>query len=480
MGEVLEHKCGVCVTHTLHDVYSFLKSLQHRGRDTASITAIGKSRIDALQYLGEVETFNLDTIIGNFNEINRSGHSNGDSYHTFFGHLRYATSGIDRSEALRYAHPVVKGGKTIDKGNHIYHIDCDAALIHNGQVDVKRASLLPHSEGTCFDTEALLSHLIVKGYRKTLEEIPGSYFLAFAEKGKDIIVMRDRHGMMPGVFGLKDGEYVFASEDIALRENGAKNIRNAEPGRAYFIGSNGLSLKFEQVAESAPRHCFFQWNYIGSPKSIINDVSVETLRRKMGEKLADIIKPEVDVVTYLPECPEISARSYAERRGLPFKKIFYKRKPERSFLGKDAKDRRISIEQNLHVQPIIDGVPAEEYLLGKSVLANDDSLVRGNNSAYAVGLLKDMGVKEVHLVVYTPKIGIIGDDGHPRGCEFGVDMPTNDTFIARGRTDDEINKIVGAKVHYMPYESMLEVFEEMGMPRHNLCTFCIGGSHPFL
>src|SRR3989344_2672700 len=111
MGEIIETKCGVCVTHSLHDAYSFLKSLQHRGRDTASITAISRKRIDALKYKGKVEKFNLDTITRNFQEINRVYETNGgDAYHTFFGHVRYATSGTSEKDVLRCAHPVVLGG----------------------------------------------------------------------------------------------------------------------------------------------------------------------------------------------------------------------------------------------------------------------------------------------------------------------------------------------------------------------------------
>jgi len=82
-------------------------------------------------------------------------------------------------------------------------------------------------------------------------------------------------------------------------------------------------------------------------------------------------------------------------------------------------------------------------------------------------------------------IGVIGIDGIKRGCSFGIDMPPGDDFAVRSddgtrnRTGEEINRVMGMYVHYMPYEAMLEVFERMGMPRDNLCTFCIGGRHPF-
>lgn len=486
MGEIKENKCGVCVTHSLHDVYSFLKSLQHRGRDTTSITSISKNRIDVLKYKGEVEKFSLETIIRNFQEINRTDEANeGNAYHTFFGHVRYATSGTSEEDVLKNAHPVVLGGNTIEKSSHIYHIDCDAVLVHNGQIDMNSKFLVPYTLGANFDTDLLLRYLKEKGYRKTLENIEGSYFLAFAEKSKDSLVMRDGHGIMPAIIGRKDKKYVFASEDIALRKNGAEIIKNVEPGRVYFIRSSGLDLEYEQIVGSVPRHCFFQWNYIGSPESTIDDLAVGTLRRKLGEKLAELVKPETDFVTYLPTCPEISAMSYADKRGIPFKEVFYKLKRERSFLGKNKKDRRDSIKKNLYIQPIIDNVPAVDYLRGKSVAVIDDSIVRGNNAAYAGDLLKANGVKEIHLISYTSKIGIIGSDGVKRGCSFGIDMPPEDCFVVRAedgtrnRTDEEINHVMGMNVYYMPNEEMLKVYESMGMLREKLCTFCIGGRHPF-
>ena len=486
MGEAMEYKCGVCVTRSIHDTYSFLKSLQHRGRDAASITAISRTRIDVLKYIGEVGEFNLETIIRNFNEINRSDEPNGDNpYHTFLGHVRYATSGADRNEVLKYAHPVVLGGRIKEESNHVYHIDCDAVLVHNGQIDINNPVLQPYLKHSNLDTELLLYFLRDYGYRETLEKVEGSYFLAFAEKGKDTIVMRDRHGMMPGVYGHKDGKMVFASEDIALKENGAKVINNVAPGRVYFIKSNGLDVSSEEIVDSTPRHCFFQWNYVGGPESTIDDVSVGILRRKIGEKLAELIQPEIDLVSYLPSCPEISARNYAERRSLPFKHVFYKTKKDRSFLGRNKKERRSSIEKNLFVEPVIDNIPTYEYLKGKSIGLVDDSIVRGNNATYARDLLLANGVREIHLISYTPKIGVIGIDGIKRGCSFGIDMPPGDDFAVRSddgtrnRTGEEINRVMGMYVHYMPYEAMLEVFERMGMPRDNLCTFCIGGRHPF-
>ncbi len=37
----IEHNCGVVVAHTLHDCWSMMNDLQHRGREGAGIAAVG-------------------------------------------------------------------------------------------------------------------------------------------------------------------------------------------------------------------------------------------------------------------------------------------------------------------------------------------------------------------------------------------------------------------------------------------------------
>ena len=66
---------------------------------------------------------------------------------------------------------------------------------------------------------------------------------------------------------------------------------------------------------------------------------------------------------------------------------------------------------------------------------------------------------------------------------FGVDMPPDppdgEEFVARGRTMAEIEEKMGMPVIYLSPESMLRGFEKSGIDRDRLCTYCIGGSHPY-
>jgi len=465
MEEIIQSKCGLCVAHTLHDAYSFIKSLQHRGREACGIFALGNNRLDVIKWKGAVTKVDLVDLHKIF-----PAHL----YHTFGAHVRYATKGRE-DKILEDAHPHVIGGKIDDRGTHIIIRNCDAIAIHNGQVNFK--------EQEC-DTKLLLKYYLKNKEKSLVENIPGSYILAIADKKRNqVLVMRDRFGVKPACLGFKDGKYCIASEDIALIENGARFIEDLDAGVAYYLTNDGNCKKTIISQNFSKRHCFFEWNYIADQRSLINGLSVLKLRQELGKALAEEFHPnDTDIVTFLPRCPEGAARSYSKALGVEHKflPVFYKLRGERSFQGTTKEDRASSIESNLHILP-----EAEKKIKGKVVLMIDDSTIRGNNSRHACNLLRKYGAKKIYLVNYTPKIGIIGSDKIQRGCLFGVDMPPGDDFIVLDKTkkmnatNEEIDLKLGVKTHFLSVEKMLETFEKAGIPRTSLCTFCIGGEHPF-
>ena len=84
MSEEISHNCGLCVAHTLHDAYSMIKSLQHRGREATGIAAIGDNKIDVIKWKGPVDRFDLVDLHKMFLS---------PDYHTYMTHVRYATRG---------------------------------------------------------------------------------------------------------------------------------------------------------------------------------------------------------------------------------------------------------------------------------------------------------------------------------------------------------------------------------------------------
>ena len=473
--EEANHQCGVCVTHTLHDNHNFLKSLQHRGRDAVGMAAIGDERIDVIKWLGEASEFDIFDL----HKLLPSKH-----YHTYFGHVRYATRGGKEGgvEALlSEAHPQVLGGRAEYRNNHVLIRNCEAAMVHNGQVDNSFLCDVPRDmlKTTC-DTEALLWFYQQHGEKELMRRIPGAYTLAITDKRKkEAMVLRDCHGIRPGVLGLKDGKFCVASEDVALLENGGHFYEDLMPGAVYYLEPRG-TYRIETVLSPQARRCFFEWNYIGDTHAIIDGASVRVIRSLLGAALAEEFRPvDAELVTFLPRCPEMAAIGYARKAGLPFAPVFYKKKGQRAFQGPTMDERRKSIETNLYL--LDEALP---FISGKTIIVIDDSLVRGINARHARRLLCEQGnVKKVYLANYTPPLGIIGEDGIPRGCLFGVDMPPEEnehhSFIARNRTLEQISEQIGMQVVYLSRERMLKVFESVGLPQHMLCTYCTGGRHPF-
>ena len=470
MSEEIGHNCGLCVTHSLNDVYDFIKSLQHRGREATGIAAIG-DRIDAIKWEGPVNKFDLVDLY----KIFPSPH-----YHTYFGHVRYATRGR-KDRILEDAHPHVIGGEMEHRGNHIIIRNCDVAGVHNGQVnDDYFKEIDINGLRTGCDTEALLYFYYQKGEYELMKKIPGAYTIAIADRRrKDIIILRDRTGIKPGALGLKDGKHSVASEDVAFSDNGGEIIEDLDPGYVYYLDSDG-GYKKEKIAEATVKPCFFEWNYIGRQDATLDGVSVRRLRELLGEIAAEEFHPDdIDYVTFLPRCPEVAARAYAKKTGLPFVYVFYKMRGERAFQGSTADDRAASIIENLHLRDEIDEIPIKEFLEGKTLLCMDDSMIRGNNSRRERYLLyEEAGVKKAYHFNYTPPIGRIGKDGKKRGCKYGVDMPPDDNFIARGRTNEQISEIMKMPVRYLSLDGMLRAYKKLGIEENNLCTFCIGGPDP--
>ncbi|MBI2045606.1 hypothetical protein HYT23_06110 [Candidatus Pacearchaeota archaeon] len=473
MEKVRDH-CGFGVTHTLHDAYSFGKSLQHRGRDAAGIVAKGESRIDVLKWIGGVERFDVTDLHKLFPS---------DNYHTYLVHTRYATKGR-KDKLLDDAHPHVVGGKAEFRGDHVIFLDCDAAIVHNGQVSESYFRDLDKEYlKTDCDSEALLHLFLKKGPAKFLEDVKGAYTMAVAKKkSNSVLVLRDRTGIKPGVIGWKDGKYGAASEDIVFRKNGGHFIEDLQPGAFYTIFPDSRPPECIKVVEPELAFDFFEWNYIADADSVINGVAVRRVRELLGEGLAEEFKEDADLVTYVPRCPETASRSFARKKQVLFKPIFYKMREERSFQGPTSEEREESISQNLFLVP-----SAENILRGKRVAVIEDSFVRGNVAKRIFSLLENSGAVEINVLSYTPPVGVVGSDGIARGCLFGVDMPPNDDFLARegarNRTIEEISRKIGGeknfKISYLSLDGMLRAFEKAGMPRKNLCTYCLGGCLPF-
>ncbi len=487
MSDLLQCRCGVCVTHTLHDCYGFLDALAHRGQEVTGIYGQATDgKIFCLKWLGPPKrVFDLTDMHKIF--------STGQDFHTFGGHVRYATRGEkDPRRLLVAGHPHVIGGEIEDRGDHLFIANAEMALVHNGEINpIHLAAAAGTATRTECDSERLLHVIRKQGPEETLRKIPGAFTLAYADiRTNKTLVLRDRTGIRPGVLGQKDNKYVMASEDIAFRKNGARLIEDLEPGSLYHLYPDGRCGPQRGIATGPRRLCFFELHYFSHPGSTIDGIPIQFVRRLLGQELARRFPfPGADLVTYLPRCPEPAALAYATALGLPFANIFYKANQERSFIGSTTQSRRQSITRNLNLLPSLEVTymisenpivyNTREFLRGKSIIVIDDSIVRGNNSRRVYEICRQAGVKRLTFLSYSPPVGIIGDDGNPRGCCYGVDMHPDSKFISRGRSEEAISRALHMTVRQLPADALAEVYHQIGRDVSDFCTFCIGGSEPF-
>ena len=352
--------------------------------------------------------------------------------------------------------------------------------VHNGHVEDRFLEGVGNctgngSGGSC-DTERLLRLYWERGEEELMEGVPGAYTMALADRRRDeVLVLRDRTGIRPGVLGIKDGKHVVVSEDIALRKNGGDFLEDLDPGAVYYLDPDGDYRK-RQLVPPALAHCFFEWNYFADRDSIVEGLYVKKLRRALGEMLAEELDLErVDFVSYFPRAPEDAARGLARVSGKPFQPLFYKLRGERAFQGPTPDERSQSISQNIYLIPGVGQRSTRPLGAGGGGFHRP----RHQHSPRERALLEEVGLSDGYHALYTPPIGIIGDDGVPRGCRFGIDMPPNDTFFARDRSMEQMREAVGAQVVYLTKEGMLKVYDRLGIAPENLCTYCIGGPYPY-
>jgi len=104
------------------------------------------------------------------------------------------------------------------------------------------------------------------------------------------------------------------------------------------------------------------------------------------------------------------------------------------------------------------------------VLLVDDSIVRGTTSKQIVQMARDAGARKVYLASAAPAVR------HPN--VYGIDMPSAEELVAHGRTDEEVEKLLG--VDWLIYQDLSDLEEAVSGPKHRIDAFdssCFNGEY---
>jgi amidophosphoribosyltransferase len=445
-------------------VHKGLQILQHRGQDSAGITALDlkETKFNTYKHKGRVtKAISSDKLVTLQGAI-------------AIGHTRYSTIGISKDSDLQ---PMVVS------------YPCAISMVHNGNLsnfnELKiHLSLQGHFFTSDNDLEILLHLLahylqsakgesffekISSAVLKVIEKAEGGYSVLGAIGGEGLIAFRDPHGIRPLVYGVRrlgDGSlsYCFASESSVLTALDYMVIGEVGAGEIVFVDNQGKLFK-KTLRDEGHLPCMFEWIYFSGAESAVNDKSVYDVRLGLGRELAKVVRSQeslakFDVIVPVPDTSRPSAVALSEELGIPYREALVKnRYVFRSFIENNQSKRDKTVDAKFNV--------IRQQIEGKSIILVDDSVVRGTTSKKIVQLLRDQGAKKVYLASTCPPIV------HP--CFYGIDFPTQEELIAHGYLRPEIAAKIGVDDIFYNEVGALE----RTLSTLNFCRACLTGNYPY-
>ena len=451
----MRDKCGIVGAYSCkksvnisRQIYYGLYALQHRGQESAGISAYDGEEVRTFRGMGLVcDVFN-------------NGNMEGIDGHVGIGHVRYSTTGKSKIENSQPFFTKFELG-TI-------------AIAHNGDIINSmelhnELELLGYSFKSTTDSE-VICHLLQEEYTKTSDMVEaiknitkvliGSYSLVILVND-DLFVVRDPSGIKPLSVGKMEDVILVASETVAFDVVGAKYYRDVEPGEIMHINGEITSYKLPDDQKPRRAHCMFEYVYFARPDSILDGKSVYNVRLNIGKALSREFPADADVVMPVPDSAITAAIGYSRESGLGYAEGLLKnRYVGRTFIMPTQEERETSVRLKMN--------PIKSELEGKSIVLVDDSVVRGTTSKSLVKVLREAGAKEIHLRVGCPPI--------VSPCYYGIAMATKKELIASDKESEEIKKILG--VDSLGYLSIDSLIECIGIEDGNLCVGCLTGEYP--
>jgi amidophosphoribosyltransferase len=443
-------ECGVCGIFGHPDAarltYFGLYALQHRGQESTGIVTSDGSRISQHKAMGLVPEVFTEEIL------------NGLTGHLSVGHVRYSTTGASH---LLNAQPFT-----------VTHRGGTLAVAHNGNL-VNTRELRDELEGqgaifqTTMDTEVVV-HLLArnssmgleKAITETFSKVKGAYSMVLMTLDQ-LVAIRDPGGFRPLCLGrLSNGSYILASETCALDLVEAQYVRDIEPGEVLIIDKNGLQSLFPWPRQKHS-FCIFEHVYFARPDSDIFGMNVYQSRKQMGKILADECKLEADLVMPFPDSGNYAAIGFSQASGIPLEMgVIRNHYVGRTFIQPTQSMRDFSVRVKLN--------PVRSFLEGKRVVVIEDSIITGTTGRSRIKSLREVGVKEVHMLISCPPTH------YP--CYYGIDFPSNTELIAARKSIEEIRAYLDLdSLYYLSLEGMVKA---TGVNSDSFCKACFDGNYP--
>jgi amidophosphoribosyltransferase len=429
--------------------YLGLYAQQHRGQESAGIAVSDGARLTGYNGMGLVaEVFSPGTLASLDTHGGRGA----------IGHNRYSTAG---GSIACNAQPLLER-----------YVGGQVAIAHNGNLINAEAlrekfEQAGHLFHTTSDTEVIIHLLASPRSQRTpdplaaaLRHLQGAFSLTLLFPDR-LEAARDPWGWRPLSIGrLATGQYVLASETVALDVVGAKFVRDVEPGEIVTVSDQGLTSRHFAEPSQRLAQCVFEHVYFANPASVVFGQNVQSSRELLGEALAREAPASADYVAPMPDSGRSAALGYARQSGIQYREaIVPNRYVGRTFIKPTQDQRQAAVRLKLNI--------IDELVRGKRLIVVDDSIVRGTTTKVKMDQLREAGAKEIHLRISCPPIR------HP--CYFGVDFARKSELVANEKSVDQIREYLGVdSLHYLSLEGMLGC---MNRPSQHYCTACYNGDY---
>jgi amidophosphoribosyltransferase len=461
--------CGIIGIVAAQEVagalYDGLTVLQHRGQDAAGMATADGAHVHVHKGNGLVR----DVFDEHAMRLLRG--------RVGIAHCRYPTAGSEGSdEAQPFYVNSPYGIGLVHNGNLINTEALRQEVFEQDRRNVNTESdseVLLNVFAHELDTQkALTPEAAFRAVEGVNRRAKGGYAVIMLVLGLGVVAFRDPNGIRPLVLGRRTtangDEYAIASESVALDILGFERLRDVAPGEGVVVTARGelFTRQCAQPGEHAP--CIFEYVYFARPDSMIEDISVHKARMRMGVKLGEKIlrlRPDhdIDVVIPIPDTSRDAALEIANVLGVKYREGFIKnRYVGRTFIMPGQGQRAQSVKRKLNPIPL--------EFRNRVVLLVDDSIVRGTTSKQIVQMARDAGARKVYLASAAPPVR------YPN--VYGIDMPSADELVAHGRTEDEVQQILGCD--WLIYQDLADLEEAVAGPKGRVTRFdssCFDGKY---
>ncbi|MFZ9348618.1 MAG: amidophosphoribosyltransferase [Arenimonas sp.] len=461
--------CGILgivgTTDVAAALYDGLTVLQHRGQDAAGIATVSGQRINLHKGNG---------LVGDVFGPQQMARLRG---HVGIGHCRYPTAGSSGSDEAQPFYANAPFG---------------LSLAHNGNLTNTETLRREVSEqdhrhiNTQSDSEVLLNVLAhelleqgplspqsaLKAVEGVHRRVSGGYSVVATVMGLGLLAFRDPNGIRPLVLGKREtlltDEYAVASESVALDILGFTRLRDIAPGEAVVITDDGKLFTHQAAPGFKHTPCIFEFVYFARPDSMMDDISVHKARMRMGVKLGEKIlrlRPDhdIDTVIPIPDTSRDAALEIASLLGVKYREGFIKnRYIGRTFIMPGQSQRVQSVKRKLNPIPL--------EFKDRVVLLVDDSIVRGTTSQQIVQMAREAGARKVYLASAAPPVRFPN--------VYGIDMPAASELVAHGRTEAEIQQLLGCD--WLIYQDIADLEDAVSGPKRKVADFdssCFTGEY---